>query len=186
MREAFRVAPYYPGATPGEPGHPATFARTAQGGGRLDNPDLFATAYLSASPAGAVAEVFGAYPVWRPRTFFARLAGAPARYALVRFRLRDAEILDLDDPRNLLDRELRPSRIVITDREITQAWARRIYLEGIWTGVSWWSRWDPSWTSCGVWDPARLSVVGEPAPLDLDHPAIREAALTLSRDLTGV
>lgn len=185
MRDLFRVLPYRPDARTGEPGHPATTLRSLQGGGRLDNPDLYSTTYLSASPSGAIAERFGRRDPWDPSMLAAPFGGPLASFALVHFRLRTDDVLDLDDPRALLERDLRPSRVVLTDREVTQAWAREIYLEGAWAGVSWWSRWEARWTSTGVWAGADLSVVEDPVPLHIGHDAIVEAAEILNRRVTA-
>lgn len=183
MPEVYRVTAWRPDARRGEPGHAAFSPRSAQGGGRVDNPDLYATTYLSSTAAGAVGEVFGYHERWDDTMLDAGFAGPGTRYALLRFTVKADEVLDLDDPRNLLDRNLRPSRVVLTDREVTQAWARSIYLENSWTGASWWSRWDARWTSYGVWADDHLRAVGHPVPLHIDHDAILEAAQVLNRRL---
>lgn len=181
MRELFRVIPYRPAARSDEPGNPNHVPAGTQGAGRVDNADLYRVSYLSDTAAGAIGEVFARRVVWRPSTLRSPLLGDLVPYALVRFRLRGDDLLDLDAPENLLARDLRPSRVVATDREITQAWARTIFHEGAWSGVSWWSRWDARWTSFGIWRLQSLTVTGAPEPLDLDHPALREAADILGR-----
>lgn len=181
MPDLFRVVTWRVGARKGEPGHPAHVLAAAQGRGRIDNPGLYTVSYLSGDPAGAVAERFGAFDPWRPATFTVRGLGEGARFALVRFRLEDAVVLDLDDPRVLTDRDLRPSQIVTTERKVTQRWARTIFEDGSWAGVSWWSRYDARWTSYGVWEPTHLAIVGQPVPIDLGHEAVLEAAEILSR-----
>lgn len=50
----------------------------------------------------------------------------------------------------------------------------------LWDAVSWWSYHLPSWPIVASW--FRLELVGGQA-LDLDHPAIQEAATALVRPL---
>ncbi|MGH2696957.1 MAG: hypothetical protein ACRDIW_08200, partial [Actinomycetota bacterium] len=52
------------------------------------------------------------------------------------------------------------------------------YEEGV-AGFEWWSTIEASWINVTLFDDrvaGRLTVVGEPEPLTLDHPAVREAA----------
>lgn len=113
--------------------------------------------------------------------FTARSVTTSWAYALAAFRLRDDRICDLDDPRALMERDLRPSRIVTRDREITQRWARDIHSEGRWIGVSWWSFYDPAWASMGLWEHDSLAVTEHPEPLTADHPAVRAATEILNK-----
>lgn len=88
------------------------------------------------------------------------------------------ELVDLDEPRNLLARDLRPSGVATRDRERTQPIALALYEEGV-PGFEWWSTIEASWINVTlfserVWD--RLALVGEPAPLTIEHPAVRAAA----------
>lgn len=154
--------------------------REHQGAGRIDNPDLYAAVYLSDSPGGAIAETFGSVRAWSADMF---LSGGASRavYALATYRLTDDRVLDLDDPAALPERSLRPSRIVSRDREITQAWARAIFQEEHWVGVSWWSYYDPRWASVGLWDRRSLRVSGRPLALDPGLDAVQEAADILNR-----
>jgi hypothetical protein len=94
--------------------------------------------------------------------------------------LTDDRVLDLDEPKALLDRGLRPSRVVTVERRITQAWALRIFDESAWSGVSWWSYWDPRWTTFGIWH-AEAVRVARVEPLTMQSRALREAAEVLNR-----
>jgi hypothetical protein len=88
------------------------------------------------------------------------------------------DLLDLDDPRNLLHRSLRPSGVATTNREVTQPMAVAIYEEGV-PGFEWWSTIEASWINVTLFEDRvteRLTIVGEPEPLTLDHPAVRDAA----------
>ncbi len=182
----YRVCPVDPAAARGNPYHPG-FVPRSSGQHRVDNPDRYNTLYLAGSPAGAVAERFGAFAHWgdwlleHPRGFSARL---------VTFDLSDdRRVLDLDNPDELAARMLRPSRVVTRDRITTQAWAARVHDEARWVGVSWWSFYNPDWTACGLWSPPDASTVEGLAvvhieTLDGEHPAVVEAGRSLLRRWT--
>jgi RES domain len=175
----YRVFLALPNARPRDPG--GALHVPAQGGGRLDNPDLFRVLYLGDSPSGAIAETFGRFPEWTP----AILEGSPSLpgsiRSLARYQCADNEpICDLDDPARLLALNLRPSEVVSREYARTRAWARQIFQLGAWVGVKWWSYYDPRWASIGLWNAGRLTVE-EIVPLQLDHPALLEAARTILR-----
>ena len=163
---------------PNEPG--GALHIPPQGGGRLDNPDLYAVLYLSDAAAGAIAEAVGRFPEWSPI-----LGGSPSlpgsERALVTYRLSDEEPLcDLDDPERLQALGLRPSDVVSRDYSRTRAWARRIYEQRRWIGVRWWSHYDPRWASAGLWDTSGLKLE-DVRPLRLDDAALVEASHTIVR-----
>ena len=175
----YRVLPFLQNVAPDEPGGALYVPR--QGGGRLDNPELYTVLYLSDVASGAIAEAFGRFPEWTP----AILAGSPSlpgsMRAIARYRLPDDEPLcDLDDPEQLRRLRLRPSDVVSRDYSRTQAWARRIYEQRQWIGVRWWSYYDPRWVSVGLWDIGRLKLE-EVRPLRLDDPELVEASRTIVR-----
>jgi RES domain-containing protein len=179
----YRVFPFVAAAAVDDAGGPLYIP--PQGGGRLDNPDLFHVLYLSDAAAGAIAEAFGRFPEWTR----AILEGSPALpgsvRALARYRLADdVPVCDLDDPRQLRALGLRPSDVVSRDYVRTRAWARRLYESHAWAGVRWWSYYDPRWASFGLWDPGRLRVE-EVVPLALDDPALLEASRTIARRVAG-
>jgi hypothetical protein len=91
-----------------------------------------------------------------------------------------ATILDLDDARSLLDRGLKPSNVVTRARDVTQAWALRIYREAAWAGVRWWGYHNPDWGAFGLWDRSGVHVVTV-EPLGHDHAAVLAAAGALNR-----
>ncbi|HEY4901666.1 MAG TPA: hypothetical protein VIH91_12700, partial [Terriglobales bacterium] len=80
-----RVFPYVATAAEDEPGG-AVYV-PPQGGGRLDNPGIYAILYLSDAPAGAIAEAFGRFPEWNAGV----LEGTPSLLgsarAMARFHL---------------------------------------------------------------------------------------------------
>jgi len=94
----------------------------------------------------------------------------------------DTSICDLDDPARLSERTLRPSIIITRNYDITRAWALSIFQENAWAGVSWWSYCDARWTSIGLWRHDILTSYGV-EELNLDHPAMQEAANVLSVDI---
>jgi hypothetical protein len=69
---------------------------------------------------------------------------------------------------------------VSRDYAITRAWARRIYEQGAWAGVRWWSYYDPRWASIGLWNSSglRLETVH---PLHLEDTALVEASRVIAR-----
>jgi RES domain len=175
----YRVFPFLAAAAADEPG--GALYIPPQGGGRLDNPDLYTVLYLGDAAAGAVAEAFGRFPEWTA----AILEGSPALpgsvRALARYRLEDgARVCDLDDAEELRALGLRPSDVIGRDYSRTRAWARRIYEAGPWAGVRWWSYYDPRWASFGLWDRRRLTLE-EVAPLRLDDAAVVEASRAIVR-----
>jgi hypothetical protein len=175
----YRVFPFLPKAAPGEPG--GALYMPPQGGGRLDNPDLFSVLYLGDSAAGAVAEAFGRFPEW-PASLFEGSPSLPgSSRALARYHLPEtARLCDLDDPDQLRALRLRPSEVVSRDYTLTRAWARRIHEQGRWAGVRWWSYYDPRWASAGLWKTGRLTVE-EVRVLRRDHAAVVEASRTILR-----
>lgn len=182
MPNLYRVFPSLAGASLRQSGGPLHVP--PQGGGRLDNPDLYSVLYASDAEAGAVAEAFGRFPEWTP----AMLEGSPAIpgsfRAIGRYELAEtAAVCDLDDAAQLVELHLRPSDVVSREYERTRDWARRIYRQAKWAGVRWWSYYDPRWSSFGVWDSRAVSVV-DVRRLQLDDHAIREAARTISRRIS--
>ena len=174
----YRVLPFLANAALDEPGG-APYV-PSQGGGRLDNPEIYAVLYLSDAASGAIAEAFGRFPEWSP----AILAGSPALPGSVRaiasHRLaEDAPLCDLDNAVQLRTLRLRPSDVVSCDYSRTRSWARRIYVARAWVGVRWWSYYDPCWASVGLWELNRLAL-RDIRPLRLDDPAPLEASRTIT------
>lgn len=142
-----------------------------QGAGRFDDPDSYRVLYAASSPEAAVGELLGDLAAWERSV---------RALSLVEISLPAAGILDLDDPRELVRRSLRPSTIVWPERTMTQAIARSIQAEGTWTGLSWWSKRFAPWNLLALWSFGRARIVGEPVPLSIEHPAVVAAAEALS------
>jgi hypothetical protein len=175
----YRVLPFLASAAPDEAG--GALYVPPQGGGRLDNPELYAVLYLSDAAPGAIAEAFGRFPEWTQ----AILAGSPSLPQSVRaiatYRLADdAPLCDLDDPEQLRALHLRPSDVVSRDYSRTRDWARRVYERRAWVGIRWWSYYDPRWASIGLWELNQLALQ-DIRPLRLDDPALIEASRTITR-----
>ena len=139
--------------------------------------------YISDAAAGAVSEAFGRLPEWTE----AMLDGSPALPGSVRaiaaYRLPDdIPVCDLDDPMQLHALQLRPSDAVSRDYFRTRSWARRIFSLGVWSGVRWWSYYDPRWASVGLWDTRQLTVE-DVRVLYPDSPEIVEASRTAVRQI---
>lgn len=146
----------------------------------MDNPAHYRVLYASDSPVGAITEAFGNHRVWTDQLFDGRPELPGSRTALAEIVASDLSALDLDDARTLLARELRPSRVVTRDRTVTQGWALAIFRERRWVGIRWWSYYEPSVGSYGLWDLRKLRVRSVVA-LDRTHPAVKQATTLLAR-----
>jgi hypothetical protein len=176
----YRVFPFLDDADEDEVGHPLHIP-TPQGHGRVDNPDHYVVLYASDDPAGAIGEAFGNHAQWT----IDLLTGPPVLRKSVRALATyeftsGAPVLDLDDAAVLLQRDLRPSRVVTQERAITQSWALDIYRENRWPGVRWWSHWLSEWGSFGLWDTSPLTVVSA-VPLADSMDEVMAAAAVLNR-----
>jgi hypothetical protein len=179
----YRVFPLAEAADPHEPGGPLFVPRLDQGAGRHDNPDSYGALYLSRVPASPVAEVLREYAGRgiRPRTLLHE--GSPIALATV--AEGDLELVDLDDPRILSARGLRPSTVATRNRETTQPFALQLFEEGA-VGLEWWSTIEASWINVTLFAERvadRLRMAGEPERLTLEHRAVRGAAEALGLDL---
>ncbi|MGH9480764.1 MAG: RES domain-containing protein [Terriglobales bacterium] len=181
LQSLFRVFPHVDSPAATAPGGPLHVP--AQGSGRLDNPGLFATLYLSDAAAGAVAEKFGRLSSWDEAMLAPPMLMPSSQWALAEYQLSPGlPVCNLDDARRLLELRLRPSEVVTRNYQRTRAWAQRLYLDGRFAAVRWWSYYESEWGSWGVWEIHRLRVVRIEA-LDLAHPALRAAAQVLGRPL---
>jgi hypothetical protein len=181
----YRVFSWVPGAPANEPGGPLFVPRFDQGSGRHDN-DAYGVLYLSRSKISPIAEQLKDY-VGRPWGATSLLReGSPLSLASIDDEGLDG-LLDLDDPRNLVTRQLRPSRVATRRRKPTQQMALAIYQEGV-PGFEWWSTIEASWINVTLFEERvadQLTLSEEPEPLTLDHPAVREAAEAVGVLLAG-
>lgn len=174
----YRVFPWDKGAAPTEPGG-ALFVSSSNVG-RVSNPSLYSELYAVEQPECAIAEGFGRLEEWRPEDFVHAL-GNP--YALASYDLADATpIFDLDDIASLKRIAIaKPSDVVSRNRDVTQRWARSIFALQSYHGCKWWSYYYPSWVVFALWDLSGLSVRPDHVVLNLDHPAVVNAATTIVR-----
>ncbi len=180
----FRVLPYLADAAADEPG--GVFFCPLGGKNRADAPDgSYQCLYLGDSAEGSIAEAFGRFDFWDAALFEADTATPQlprSSFALVTYELPgDVPLRNLDDAHALVDEALRPSDVVTRDRNVTQAWAMRIYAGGGYAGVSWWSYYDASWHSLALWDTSRLALVGPAQRIHLSDAAVEKAATTIVR-----
>jgi len=99
--------------------------------------------------------------------------------------LDERVVVDLDEPRELTRRRLRPSGVATGHREVTQPMALAIHAEGV-PGFAWWSALEASWRNVTLF--AELAVpllgpAGDPQPLTVDSPEVRAAAEVLGIEL---
>jgi RES domain-containing protein len=173
----YRTFPRTPGAGPSEPGGPLFVPRLEQRRGRHDNPKAYGAMYLSREPASPIAEILREYVARAAPPHVLFREGAPIGLASVDDSAL-GDLLDLDDPRSLVARDLRPSGVATRARSRTQKLALALYGEGA-AGFEWWSAIEASWINVTLFAERAvdaLDVVGEPEHLTLDHPAVLEAA----------
>lgn len=176
----FRVFPFRAGASPYEEGGALHVPRDRQGAGRHDNPAHYGALYGSREPESAVAERLQEL---RGREIADRdlRRRDGMRYALAALEERLVDLVDLDDPRELVRRDLRPSAVATRERARTQRIALAAFEDGH-PGLSWWSTLEASWTNVTLFAevaaPA-LTPRGQPEVLTVRHPALRAAAEAL-------
>jgi hypothetical protein len=176
----YRVFPYLPSASRGQPGHPL-YVHPAQGDGRFDNPAHYLAWYMAAEAVSAVGESFADLSEWRDEMF--EFPHIPSSHkALGVYDLPDdLPYVDLDDPQRLVDLGVRPSQVVERNRPYTHALALRIYMEAKYNGIRWWSFHRPQWHAYCLWeiDPEIVQV----DDLTVAHIAVDSAARTLARTI---
>lgn len=161
-----------------------------QGAGRADNPRYYTALYLSRQPQGAVAEAYANMPAWTSEMFSGPHGeGSLSSLATVEVR-DDLDIVDLDNAATLHRLGLKPTDVVRRNRDRTQEVALRLFFEGPWAGLGWWSYWRPEWQMLVLWapieDPApfsRVARLADAEPLHPQHPAVRLAADIMRRPL---
>lgn len=164
---------------------PFAVPRRFQGGGRHDNPDHYTALYLAREPISAVAERIQGF---RGQRLVEGVFTRPDGRVDVLAQVDDAgwpELIDLDDPRVLAARAIRPSRVATGDRPTTQHLALDLFLGGA-TGLAWWSTLEASWTNVTIFQerlaPGLRRVVST-EPLTTVHPIVRDAAEHLLIDI---
>ena len=177
----WRVFPYDPAATAGEP-FSADMGPRHQGAGRFDVPELGAVWYFAESAAHAIGEVLQAM---RGQTLVdADLLRAGHRLAVVKVDIAPdaaARVVDLCDPEELACRGIRPDRLASRQLSVTQRIAAQIAEDGA-TGFRWWSSIHGDWHATILFSanlPANSLTFGLPTPLTLAGPDMDAACRTL-------
>jgi RES domain len=167
-------------AQPTDPDGALWFPREFQGDGRHDNPETYGCLYLADRATSAVVEQLARFR--GQRLVEGMLVRRRLPLALAEIELSDrAAVIDLDDPAELVGRELRPSQIATRTRTVTQPQALALHREGA-AALRWWSTYESLWANVTVFDrAARRLRLTDVRPLRVDTPAVTEAA-----DLLGV
>lgn len=173
----YRCLPYLASASEGNAGHPL-FQPFRQATGRIDNPSFYKVFYAALTPTAAVGEAFGDEARWSRETFESPPNLPDSVRSLVAYDVPNLRLVNLDDPNELVGRDLRPSWVVTGNRSVTQGWALNIFREENYQGIRWWSRRISEWVVVGMWD-WDAPTFHEATPLSVDHEAVREAATFL-------
>jgi len=174
----YRLFPWDPAANATSAGGALFNPRAQQGSGRHDNPGLYGAVYTARVQISAIAEWLAGFRGQRlAPADFARMDGR--RWALV--GLDDAAvtgIVDLDDPRELVARHLRPSGVATRTRSVTQEIAGTLFAEGF-AGVGWWSTLEASWPNVTLFAERALhglTIREGPREIGIHDPVVRAAA----------
>ncbi len=177
----WRVLPWDPSASAGEPGDALWVPQAFQGTGRHDAPDRYGCLYLAEAAVSAVAEMLAPFRGTgdlRPEL----LVRSGRQLALAELELdAHAVLIDLDDPAILAAETLRPSIVATGHRETTQAYAvRQFERHPDAAGLRWWSTLEASWILVTLFDRALGAVnVHEVRLLGVDDQAVITAAAYL-------
>ena len=160
-----------------EPDGPLWVPRPLQGDGRHDNPDVYGCLYLSEHPLSTVVEQLARFRTQRLIPSMLKRRGLPVALAVVECR-PDPRLIDLDDPRVLLDQALRPSQVATRSRAMTQPQARAIFEKHLKAhGIRWWSSYEASWPNVTLFDRSvQALTVSSVRRLTVDDDVVLEAA----------
>jgi hypothetical protein len=179
----WRLLPWQPGAPSRSPGGALWFPRELQGAGRHDNPDRYGCLYVSENPVSVVVEGLASFR-GAPMLTSGMLTRAGVRLALAQLELHEnGQLIDLDNPRTLIDTELRPSEVATGMRPVTQSYALRLFeAQPELLGLRWWSTIEASLINLTLFDRAQpeLGVI-DVTPLTVADVVVREGA-----DLLGL
>ena len=182
----YRLFPWDPAGDTSSPGGALFNPRAQQGSGRHDNPHLYGALYAARVEVSAVAEWLAGFRGQRLTAVdFRRSDGR--RWALV--GLDDPAlggIVDLDDPLELAERRLRPSKVATRTRSTTQQVAETIFAEGL-PGFGWWSTFEASWPNVTLFAERALDalkVADGPREIGIDDPVVRAAAAAIGVTLS--
>lgn len=179
----YRVFPFVPGVRDGEPGG-GTYLHPDQGSGRWDNPDLYLTLYLASTGAGAIGEAFAHLSRWTSAMLeFPAFPGSVRALGVYRIDEETTPLLNLDDPKALLARSLRPSEVVARNRPHTQGIAHSIFEAKAWAGISWWSMHRPQWMLHALFGAESVDLIDV---VELKgHPELADAGRLLGKEVSS-
>jgi hypothetical protein len=178
--KVFRVFPYDPSAADQNKGG-ALFVPSPSPLGRIANLEFYRELYFADRAEAAVAEKFGFLQAWHANDF---IDGGSNPFAVTSYEIDASGILNLNDTAALVRLGIdQPSQVVTRNRELTQNWAKQIFMTGRYSGLSWWSYYYPDWTAFGVWNVRLVRHVGPPEILTPSHPAVLLAANTIVRQV---
>jgi hypothetical protein len=179
----YRVFPFRADAGPGEPGHPL-YVHPEQGYGRWDNADLYSALYVASSGSAAIGETFAHLSIWSAAMLpFPAIEDSRRVLGIYAVDEETHPLLNLDDSAALLQRGLRPTDVVIRNRPRTQAIARDVFGEALWSGLSWWSMHRPQWVLHVYWNLKAIELA-EIQTLP-SHPAMHDAARLLAKQVNA-
>ena len=167
-------------ARPRDADGPLWFARAFQGDGRHDNPDVYGCLYVSEHEVACVAEQLARFR--GQRLTEGMLVRRRLPLALATLELPASEpLVDLDSPRVLDLRDLRPSLVATRRREITQPQALDLYRRTPpAAGLRWWSTFESLWANVTIFDRAAEALqVLDVRRLERADAAVAEAAEAL-------
>jgi len=181
----YRVFPWDKASTGSGLGGPLYVPRAAQGQGRHDLPSRDGVLYSSKSPVSAIAEWIQMFRTRPLRSVHFGPTHGLVR-ALARLELPDTvSLVDLDDPRVLVEHSIKPSELMTHARQMTQKWTARLYGQGH-PGFFWPSTLESQWINATLFETRvrdHLKLVGQSQGLTTDMPEVRQAAAALGMEI---
>lgn len=172
-----RAFPWVERARTRSQGGPLWFPRELQGDGRHDNPDVYGCLYLSEREEAAIVEQLARFQGSHFRPWMLKQHGLTLAVAAIDLPA-GRPLIDLDEPRVLLDERLRPSLVATGDRAVTQPQALELYRRHPdAAGLRWWSTYEAQWAHVTIFDRARTALrLRDVRRLTPEDPAVVAAA----------
>ncbi len=177
----YRVFPWNSKSQKSQHGHAFYIARSKQGQGRFDIPELDGVLYCSKDPVSAVAEFI---QVFRGQAMmeahFERPDGLINALACLQYP-DSKKLIDLDDPYTLVRLNVRPSQFLTRNRQKTRAISQEVHRKKA-DGFLWPSALEASWINASLFESrvgSKLSLDQPIRPLSIDMPELQEAAAIL-------
>lgn len=176
---AYRVFPWDRTAGETALGGSRHVNRAMQGAGRHDSPADYGVYYCSASEESAIGESLQMFRGQKITNAELIRSGLPL--SLIEIEMPGINLVDLDEPAQLINHKTRPSIVASARRALTQDLAQRIFRSKA-GGISWWSTLLADWTNYSIFTTSN-EVTGRitrgPVMLDFKYPALLSAAKTL-------